>query len=53
MSQLSHPSKAGHPANRAASPYPFNPNSDQHQFSPNNIHILSREKVVRIVAKSI
>ena len=48
MSQLSHPSKAGHPANRAASPYPFNPNSDQHQCSLNNIYILSREKIVRI-----
>ena len=24
------------------------PNSDQHQFSPNNIHTLSRDKVMRI-----
>ena len=31
--------------------YLFNPlsaNSDQHQFSPNNIHTLSRDKVMRI-----
>ena len=27
---------------------PLSPNSDQHQFSPNNIHRLSRDKVVRI-----
>jgi len=27
---------------------PLSPNSDQHQFSPNNIHTLSREKVMRI-----
>ena len=26
---------------------PLSPNSDQHQFSPNNIHRLSRDKVVR------
>ena len=31
--------------------YPFNPlsrNGDQDQFSPNDIHILSRDKVMRI-----
>ena len=28
--------------------YPLRPNSDQHQFSPNNIHTLSREKVMKI-----
>ena len=27
---------------------PLSPNRDQHQFSPNNIHTLSREKVMRI-----
>ena len=27
---------------------PLSPNSDQHQFSPNNIHTLSRNKVMRI-----
>ena len=51
MNQLSHPSKAGHPSYQlgwAVSPFPFNPNSDQHQSSPNNIHTLSRDKVVII-----
>ena len=28
--------------------HPLSPNSDQQQFSPNNIHTLSRDKVVRI-----
>ena len=28
--------------------HPLSPNSDQHQFSPNNIHTLSRDKVMRI-----
>ena len=27
---------------------PLGPKSDQHQFSPNNIHTLAREKVMRI-----
>ena len=27
---------------------PLSPNSDQQQFSPNNIHSLSRDKVMRI-----
>ena len=27
---------------------PLSPNSDQHQFSPNNIHTLSRDEVMRI-----
>ena len=27
---------------------PLSPNSDQHQFSPNNIHMLPREMVTRI-----
>ena len=27
---------------------PLSPNSDQHQFSPNNIHTFSRNKVMRI-----
>ena len=27
---------------------PLSPNSDQHQFPPNNIHTLSRNKVMRI-----
>ena len=27
---------------------PLSPNSDQHQFSPNNIHTLSKNKVMRI-----
>ena len=27
---------------------PLSPNSDQHQFSPNNIHTLSRDWVMRI-----
>ena len=27
---------------------PLSPNSDQDQFSPNNIHTLSRDKVMRI-----
>ena len=27
---------------------PLSPNSDQHQFSPNNIHTLSQDKVMRI-----
>lgn len=34
-----------------STPYPFNPsspNGDHHQFPPNNIHTLSREKVMRI-----
>ena len=26
---------------------PLSPNSDQHQFSPNNIHTRSREKIMR------
>ena len=26
----------------------LSPNGDQHQFSPNNIHTLSRDKIVRI-----
>ena len=28
--------------------YPLSPYSDQHQFSPNDIHTLSRDKVMRI-----
>ena len=28
---------------------PFSPNSDQHEFSPNNVHMLSREMVMRII----
>ena len=27
---------------------PLSPNGDQHQFSPENIHTLSKEKVMRI-----
>ena len=27
---------------------PSSPNTDQHQFSPNNIHTMSRDKVMRI-----
>ena len=27
---------------------PLSPNSDQQQFSPNNVHTLSKDKVVRI-----
>ena len=27
---------------------PLSPNSDQHRFSPNNIHTLSRNKVMRL-----
>ena len=27
---------------------PLSPNGDQHQFSPNNIHPASRDKVMRI-----
>ena len=27
---------------------PLSPNSDQHQFSPNNIHMLPREMVMRV-----
>ena len=27
---------------------PFSPNSDQHQFSPKDIHTLAREKVMRV-----
>ena len=27
---------------------PLSPKSDQHQFSPNNIHTKPREKIVRI-----
>ena len=27
---------------------PLSPNSDQHQFSPNNVHMLSREMVMRL-----
>ena len=27
---------------------PLSPNGDQHQFSPNNIHTLSRDTVMRI-----
>ena len=26
----------------------LSPNSDQHQFSPNNVHMLSREMVMRL-----
>ena len=39
------------PTSFESTPYPFNPlspNGDQHQFPPNNIHTLSREKVMRI-----
>ena len=28
---------------------PSSPNGDQHQFSPNDIHTLSRDKVMRII----
>ena len=28
---------------------PSSPNDDQHQFSPNDIHTLSRDKVMRII----
>ena len=27
---------------------PLSPKGDQHQFSPNNIHTMSRDKVMRI-----
>ena len=27
---------------------PLSPNSDQHQFSPNNIHMLPREMIMRV-----
>ena len=27
---------------------PLSPNGEQHQFSPNNIHTLPRDKVMRI-----
>ena len=27
---------------------PLSPNSDQHQFSPNNVHMLPREMVMRV-----
>ena len=27
---------------------PLSPNSDQHQFSPNNIHTMLRGKVIRM-----
>ena len=27
---------------------PLSPNSDQHQFSPNNIHMLPRKMVMRV-----
>ena len=27
---------------------PLSPNSDEHQFSPSNIHTLSKDKVMRI-----
>ena len=27
---------------------PLSPDSDQHQFSPNNIHILPREMIMRV-----
>ena len=27
---------------------PLSPNSDQHQFSPNNIHMLPRAMVMRV-----
>ena len=27
---------------------PLSPNSDQHQFPPNNIHTMSRDKAMRI-----
>ena len=27
---------------------PSSPNSDQNQFSPNNIHMLPRDKVMRV-----
>ena len=29
-------------------PWSLSPNSDQHQFSPNNIHILPRGMVIRV-----
>ena len=32
---------------------PLSPKSDQHQFSPNNIHTLSREMVKRIINEMI
>ena len=28
--------------------YPLSPNIDQHQFSPNNVHMLPREMVIRV-----
>ena len=27
---------------------PLSPDSDQHQFSPNNIHMLPREMIMRV-----
>ena len=32
---------------------PLSPNGDQHQFSPNNIHTLSRDQVMRIYEMDI
>ena len=41
-----------HPVSSIATNYcslnPLSPNSDQHQFSPNNIHTMSRDQVKRI-----
>ena len=32
---------------------PLSPNSDKQQFSPNNVHTLSRDKVVRILKMTV
>ena len=32
---------------------PLSPNSDQHQFSPNNVHMLPREMVMRVIKWSL
>ena len=45
-----------HPGNHTSGPRtinPLSPNGDQQQFSPNNIHTLSRDKVMRINKKII
>ena len=38
--------EAGHQENSTNNT--LSPNSDQHQFSPNNIHLLLREMVMRV-----
>ena len=40
-------------AQRDTTNFTISPNSDQHKFSPNNIHASSKEKFMRITAFAV